>query len=78
MSAIQILLILKFEVWEFSNRVSHSVSYNSLGRPFACAAMIVMSPNCGLELSRGMYCLTSSFKTSSEKFAVESGYSLIC
>ena len=50
----------------------------SFGNPFACAAIMVMSPGFGLVLLRGVYCLTASCRTSSCFVDVERGKPRIC
>jgi hypothetical protein len=49
----------------------------TLGKPLACAPMIVTSPGCGFGLSRGIYCLTANRTVSSCANAKARTYSLI-
>lgn len=59
-------------------RSTVAIDRQTLGKPLACAAMMVTSPRCGLGLSRGIYCFTAKWRVSSCSFAVAPGYSLIC
>lgn len=83
---ISILLILCFEGRRNARSCEsgsggsgprHFVSH-TLGKPFAWAARIVISPGCGLGLSNGIYCFTARCKGSSWSLAVAPGYSLMC
>lgn len=77
-SAIQMLLILKPNRSHLCMSSSHKGSYSSFGKPFACAAIMVMSPDFGLVFLSGVYCLTAIYSTSSWVVAVARGKPRIC